>query len=506
MHCMQRFTGGALVAASITLSLGLSAHADIPERPEDLIFRELQFTPPEASEYRYELAGGVPVYLAPSKEFPLVNVVFSFKGGAYLEPEDKVGLASMTGSLMRSGGTASMSPADLDEEIAFLAAQISTGSGSTTSSATLNALSSNLDEAMGLFMDVVREPRFDDARKQILIDERLEGMKQRNDAPGSIMNRDFTRLMYGEDSFQARVATEATIRNITPRDMRDFRARVFHPGNLIIGVSGDFEPDDMLARLERALQGWEFGEEIPDPPGSDNIPEPGVYYVNKEDVPQGMVRLGHRTVERDHPDAIGISIMNDILGGGGFTARMMNRLRNDEGLTYGVYTSFVRPSWYPGHFLTHFSTSGETVALALRMAIEEIEDIRTGKVSEEELTTAQNSFIETFPRTFESKPAMLNVFINDEWTDRAPDYWQTYRERVRSVTRDDVKRIAGEHLRPDNMAIFVVGPWEDIYSGNVNEVDPERRASMAEFFGGEATQVPLRDPMTQQPMPIDDGE
>jgi len=494
--------GGALTAAT----LGGVAVADVPNRPEQLIFEELNFTPPESGDYRYELPSGVPVYMAPSTEFPLVSITFSFKGGAYLVPDDKVGLSAMTGALMRSGGTASMTPADLDDEVAYLAANISTGSGSTTSSASLNALSSNLDEALAIFMDIVRNPGFDEGRKRILVEQSLQGMRQRNDAPGSIMNRDFNRLMYGEDGFEARVSTEATINSITAEDMHDFHKRVFHPGNLIIGVSGDFEPQEMLDTLERAIQGWEFGEDVPDPRGSDNIPEPGVYYVDKDDVPQGMVRLGHRTVDRDHPDAVKITVMNDILGGGGFTARLMNRLRNDEGLTYGVYSSFVRPSWYPGHFLTHFSTSGETVALGLRMAMEEIDKMRSGTVSEEELTTTQNSLIETFPRTFESKPAMLGVFINDEWTGRDPFYWATYRERVRAVTREDVKDAANEYLRPDNMAILIVGPWENIYAGNVNEVDPNRRASMLEFFDGGATQIPLRDPMTQDELPVDDGE
>lgn len=501
MQKMNTITGGVLIAAM----LGASAVAGVPDRPEDLQFEELSFTPPTAGEYRFELPSGVPVYLAPSTEFPLVSVTFSFKGGSYLVPNDKVGLASMTGSLMRSGGTVSMSPADLDEEIAYLAANISTGSGGTTSSATLNALSSNFDEALGLFMDIVRNPGFDEDRKRILVEQSLEGMKQRNDAPGSIMGRDFTRLMYGEDSVQARVSTEETITSITQDDLRAFHQRVFHPGNLIIGVSGNFEPQEILETLERAIQGWESGEAVPDPEGSDNIPEPGVYFVDKDDVPQGMVRLGHRTVDRDHPDAIAISLMNDILGGGGFTARLMNRLRNDEGLTYGVYSSFVRPAWYPGHFLTHFSTSGETVPLALRMAMEEIEAMRSGMVTEDELVTAQNSLIETFPRTFESKPAMLGVFINDEWTSRDANYWATYRDKVRAVTRADIQRVANGYLRPEEMAVLVVGPWDDIVAGNVNEVDPDRRASMAEFFGGEATEIPLRDPMTQQEVGVGDG-
>jgi len=495
-----------MCVAFVAMAAGSGAFGDVPERPEELVFEELNFTPPAAGEFRYELTSGVPVYMAPSTEFPLVSITFSFKGGSYLVADDKAGLNSITGALMRSGGTVSMSPADLDEDVAYLAANISTGSGATTSGASLNSLSSNLDEALAIFIDVVRNPRFDEDRKRILIEQRLEDMKQRNDAPGSIMSRDFNRLMYGEGSFQARVSTEDTITSISDQDMRDFHRRVFHPGNLIIGVSGDFEIQEMLSMLERAMQGWEFGERVPDPPGSANVPEPGVYYVNKDDVPQGMVRLGHRTVDRDHPDSIKISVMNDILGGGGFTARLMNRLRNDEGLTYGVYSSFVRPSWYLGHFLTHFSTSGETVALALRMAKEEIERMRSGMVTEEELTTAQNSFIETFPRTFESKPAMLGVFINDEWTGRDPNYWATYRDKVRAVTRADIQNVADEYLRPDELAILIVGPWEAIFTGNVNEVDPERRASMADFFGGAATQVPLRDPLSQRVLPTQDAE
>ncbi|MEM1330149.1 MAG: pitrilysin family protein [Planctomycetota bacterium] len=501
MSMIRRITGGALIAAMFAAA----AAAGIPQRPEELVFKELGFTPPTAGDYRYELPSGVPVYLAPSNEFPLVTITFSFKGGSYLVPDDKAGLNTMTGSLMRSGGTASLSPADLDEEVAYLAANISTGSGATTSTATLNALSSNFDEALGIFMDIVRNPRFDEDRKRILVEQTLEGMKQRNDAPGSIMGRDFNRLMYGEGGFQGRISTEETITGITLGDMRDFHERVFHPGNLIIGVSGDFEPGEMLETLQRAIRGWEFGDGVPDPEGSDNVPGPGVYYVNKDDVPQGMVRIGHRTVGRDHPDSISISVMNDILGGGGFTSRIMGRLRNDEGLTYGAYTAFVRPAWYPGHFMTQFSTSGETVAFALRLAFEEIEKMQSGRVSEVELTTAQNSFIETFPRTFESKPAMLGVFINDEWTGRDPGFWATYRDRVRAVTRADVQRVAKEYLDPENAAILIVGPWDDIYAGNANEVDPDRRASMAEFFGGVATEIPLRDPMTQRVVAPSDG-
>ena len=140
------------------------------------------------------------------------------------------------------------------------------------------------------------------------------------------------------------------------------------------------------------------------------------------------------------------------------------------------------------------------------MTMEEIDKMQSGKVTEEELTTVQNSFIETFPRTFESKPAMLGVFINDEWTGRDPNYWATYRDKVKAVTRTDIQNVANTYLQPENMAVLVVGPWDVIYNGNFNEVDPNRRANMTEFFGGESTQLPLRDPMTQQVLPTEGGE
>ncbi|MEC9374083.1 MAG: hypothetical protein VYC34_09575, partial [Planctomycetota bacterium] len=141
-------------------------------------------------------------------------------------------------------------------------------------------------------------------------------------------------------------------------------------------------------------------------------------------------------------------------------------------------------------------SKNRTVALATKIVFEEIDRIRTSEVTDEELETAKNSFIETFPRTFESKIGMINVFISDEWTGRPDGYWQNYRDNVAAVSKSDVKRVANTHLDPDSMTILVVGKWDEIYPG-----DLEGRARMSDFFDGQATEVPLRDPLTQQPLP-----
>ena len=476
------------------------ATAAIPDRPEKIDFAAMDFTPPQASQFRHVLSNGVAVYMAPSHEFPLVDVTFAFKGGSYLEPANKVGLAGMTGRMMREGGTTSVDAKELDERFDFLAANAGVFVRDEFASASLNSLTSNFDEAFGLFMDMVRNPGWDADRLRLAKDRSVERMKQRNDDAATIARQAWARLMWGPDSYEAREPTETMVESVTPADLTAMHDTIFQPGNLIIGVSGDFDEKQMLAKLEKALVGWDMKPRVENPPAPSHDLKPGLYSVQK-DIPQGRVLIGHRGVERYNPDAIAIDVMNDILGGGGFTSRVMKTVRNDEGLAYGARTRFADNVWFPGEFVANFQSKNPTVALGTKLILEEMETMRTEPVSEKELETAQKSFIETFPRRFESKPAMLQTFINDEFTDRPNDWWQTYRDRVRAVTAADVQRVAEQHLHPSKVAILVVGDWNAIYPGDI-----DGRASMADFYGGQVDRLPLLDPMTLKPLPMESSE
>ncbi|MFM8708544.1 MAG: M16 family metallopeptidase, partial [Planctomycetia bacterium] len=121
-----------------------------------------------------------------------------------------------------------------------------------------------------------------------------------------------------------------------------------------------------------------------------------------------------------------------------------------------------------------FESKNATVALATKIVLDELRSVRDDLVTEEELDIAKRGVIETFPRQFESKPKMLGVFVNDEWTKRPADFWKTFRQKVAAVTREDLRRVARKHLDPEKMAILVVGDWEKIAPG-----DLETRASMS---------------------------
>lgn len=477
---------------AVLLMSSFPALAEIPPHPDQISFAALKFDPPAAEQYRHTLSNGVVVYLAPSSEFPLVNIAFTFKGGQYLDPAGKNGLGGATGVMMRQGGTTTKSPAEVDVQFDFLAANVNVTVGSTGSSASLNSLKSNLDQSLALFIDMLRNPGFDQKRLDVWKGDMIEKLKQRNDDADSILGREWAMLLYGADHFEAAEMTKASVESITREDLQAMHKRIFHPaaGNLYIAVTGDFNEKNMLARLESALQGWPTGEIPGDPPVPTATFKPGVYHVEK-DIPQGKVTMGLRGISRDDPDYFAMLLMDNILGGGGFTSRITNRVRSEEGLAYDAGSGISTPVWYAGDFSAGFQSKNATVALAIKIINEEINRIRSAPVTSEELETARKSFVETFPRTFESKPSMLGVFVSDEMTERQANYWRTYREKINAVTPQDIQRVAQKYLVPENMAIFVVGKWSEIYAG-----DPEGRASMREFFNGEATEVPLRDPLT----------
>ena len=491
----RQWTFGFIIATLIgTTAGGGAAGPDIPPHPDEIVFSPLAFEPPEAGDFRHILSNGVPVYLAPSHEFPLINAVFSFKGADDLDGPEERGLATATGAMIRRGGTTSVSAEDLDEEFDFLAAIASTSSHGIRSTATLNCLTSNFNRSFALFLQMLRSPGFQADRLATYKQQVFEQLKQRNDHAASILSREWRSLLYGDDHFEAAEPTAASIESITEDGLRSMHRRIFHPGNLIVAVTGDFDPPRMLERLEEALAGWEAGATVPDPPAPRATFAPGVYHVEK-DIPQGRVSIGLRSIRRDHPDYFALLMANRILGGGGFTSRIVSRVRSDEGLAYSARSTFRPRVHYPGEFQASFQSKNRTVALAAKIIFEEIRRIRSEPVGTEELATAAGSLIETFPRRFESKAGMLRLFVDDELTGRDPAFWQTYRDDVRAVTSDDIMRVTKKYLVPEDMAFLVVGRWGEIEAG-----DLEGRARMSEFFGGSVTHLPLRDPLTLEPI------
>jgi predicted Zn-dependent peptidase len=488
----------ALCGFAAAASAFAAASAAIPERPEKLTFGDLKFEVPDASKLRSTLPGGVVVYVVEDHSLPLVKLTLTFRTGAFREPAGKTGLADLTASMMREGGTAKMTPEEFDQRADFLAANLGAGAGPTAANASLDVLSSGLDEGLGLLFDMVKSPRFDEARLEVERGKIREALKQRNDDAGDIQAREWSWLMNGETHFSSRQMTVADLDAIRRQDLIDFHRATFGPEHLIVAVSGDVDAKSILAKLGQRLAGWRAGEPNPvwPPKGPDFRPKPGLFHVEK-DIPQGKVTLGHLGIQwRDwnDPKNYALMVMNDILGGGGFTSRITKRVRSDEGLAYGAGSAYRIGNFWPGTFTIGYASKSPTVALAGKIALEEVAKMQAGPVSDEELRIAKGSFIESFPRGFESAAKIAGTFSSDELLGRPHDYWTKYRDRIRAVTAADVQAAAREFLHPDRLTMLVVGKWSDIAPG-----DAAGRASMKDLFGGQVTHLPPRDPLTLAP-------
>ncbi len=490
-----------LLLCSAGFSLKTTAQDNgIADRPEKLSFPPLNYEPPAQARFRVTLPTGPIAYVLPDRELPLVNIAIYVKTGEYLDPAGQEGLADLTGYLLTHSGTKSKSADALEERLAFLAAHLSSAVSGSQGSVTLNLLSKDVDEGLGILREVLTAPRFQADKIELRKQQLLQDMQQRNDDSSGIEGREAGFLAYGEHFWENRQPTAASIQSITPADLAAFHQAWFYPSNLIVAVNGDFDRAEMIGKLNALFSGWPFAGKPPVAvPTNTVFAAPGVYLVNKPEVNQGRVSMLLPGVRRDNPDYFAVAVMNDILGGG-FNSRIVNRVRGEEGLAYDAHSTFAGGTYYPLTFSVGFQSKSRTVGYAASLAMEEIRRIAAEPVSDQELNTSKHGFIDRFPRAFATKGQTAAIFAQDEFTGRYathPDYWKNYRSRLAAVTGADVQRVARKYLTLDKLVILAVGNKEEMLLGQ-----PGHPVKLQELTGGKFTELPLRDPLTMRPLPL----
>jgi zinc protease len=477
-----------LVATSTATSA-----ASIPGRPDELKFPPLRYDAPNRDAFRHVLSNGVVAYVVEDPSLPLVDVGVIARGGDYLDPLDKLGLAAITTDQMRSGGAGDKDAEAFDAAVDFLAVDMNIGSGPKECTASLNCLSKDLDKALDLLFAALREPRFQQDRIDLYKTTVKQTLEHRNDSTTGIEMREWRRLLYGTDTFESRQQSTTTLDAITRDDLVAFHRRVFNPSNLLIRVSGAVKQADVLAALERHLAGWAPGEKSPDPPVPTHVAEPGVFVVNKDDVNQTRVSIGQRSTTWDDPRRFSLEVMNEILGGGGFTSRIIKSVRSDAGLAYSAGSVLGFGRTYPMTFRVLFQSKNASVAQALDLSLAEIDRMRKEPVTAEELDIAKNGFIETFPQRFATAEDKASVFIDDELAGRPADYWEKYRPGISSVTAASVQSAAAEFLKPDALTVLVVGKVSEVLAGDPDKPDHQIETTAARTG---IKQIPLPDAAT----------
>ena len=442
---------------------------------EGLVYPPLNQPQPPVPD-RFELDNGMIVYLLEDHELPIIDISVRVRTGSIYEPADKVGIATITGAVMRTGGTTSRTGDELDEILENLAASVETGIGDDSGSASMSVLKEDLDTGLSILADILMNPAFREDKIDLEKVQHRSAISRRNDNPGGITRREFSKLIYGADSPYGRTTEYDTINSIIRDDLVAFYQRFFRPNNVILGVLGDFNSDEMLAKIQETFKGWEPAEiDLPEKPQIPEAYGKRIALVNKDDVNQTNIRMGHIGWLRKNEDYPALVVMSQILGIG-FSSRLINSIRVEKGLAYSVGNNYGAGYDVPGVFFIACGTKSEATVTAIEAILVEVEKIRTEEVSDDELKQAIDGFMNSSVFDYDTKGEILSRALRYEYHEYPQDFVEQLMAGIREVTKADVRRVAAQYLHPDKFTLIAVGKASDFDKplntlGDVTEVD-----------------------------------
>jgi zinc protease len=425
--------------------------------------RALRPTPEPPREYHFprferrHLENGLRLVVAPVTKLPLVTVAVLFDAGAVCDPIGREGTAQLVAKLMVEG-TETSDGGELTERFERLGASIDAQADWDAAAVTMTTVTEHLSEAFDLLGEVLRTPAFRAREVERLKGERLAELLQLRAEPGALADELFSRFVYTPSSRYARPdgGDEHTVESIERENIQNFYESRYLPGGATVIVAGDVSVDAAEQLVRRALGDWKSG--VPLRVVGDDLParrERQVHIIAKSDAPQSELRIGHVGIPRKHPDFFPVNVMNAVLGGL-FNSRINLNLREVHGYTYGAFSGF---SWrrQAGPFTVSTAVKSDVTDAAAREVLIEIDRIRAQPITADELSLATSYLDGVFPIRFETTSAIAAALSVLVLHDLPEDYYDQYRERIRSITADQILSAARKYLHPDELQMVIVG-------------------------------------------------
>lgn len=422
----------------------------------------IRFDPPEPEVREVR---GVPVLFLEDHTLPLVSVYARFRGGYGRLGRENYAAGTALPTLLRYGGTETLSPDSLDERLEYFALQTSFGGGGESVFASMNTLTEHVDTAVALWGGMLRDPGFDAEQIEVWRGSELERVLRRPDDPGRLAYSEFNRLLYGDHPVGWEMAPE----DLEPEDLAEARLRFVHervvcPENLTLGATGDVSWDRLEPVLDRMLASWPAcADSLPPSPEPHILREAGVWIIPR-DLDQSVIVMAHPTGLHlgATPEYYAAQIGNSILGGGGFSSRLLSRVRTEEGYAYSAASLWTTPRRFDGIVGAVTRTRPENTVPAIRLVLDVLEESRTDPPTGEEVGTAVDQIVNGFVFNFESPGQIVARRMGYLAQDLPADWLEQYLAGVQEVTPESVRSVFAEHLRPEAMTILVVGDPERI--------------------------------------------
>ncbi len=402
---------------------------------------------------------GLTVLHVKRQNLPMVVFNLYVRAGAAYEPAELSGLAKLTAALLVEG-TKGRTAEQVSREIEYVGAVLGTSAAMDYSSISLTVLKKDLRVGFDVFSDVLLNPVFPEEEIQRKKKRLLGALRQRQESPSFLATKAFKEAVYGPHPYgRVALCEPETLQRIERSDIAGFSRDSYAPNNSILAVVGDITEEELDALLRQYLGGWTRRDvrapEIPAPPP----PSPGLVRIDRG-LTQANILLGHLGVSRDNPDYYPLVVMNFILGGGGFSSRLMGSIRDDMGLAYDVNSRFI-PRRLAGSFRAGAQTKNSSANEVIAEMLRQIRRMRDEKVSPEELRDAKAFLVGSYPRRLETMSATARFLAQVEFFGLGLRYIEDYPGLIGSVTAEDVQRVARKYLEPENLVLVVVADQEE---------------------------------------------
>lgn len=463
----------ALMAGLLVITSWVGAQIDRSQAPE-------AGPAPKISIGSYDmksLDNGLTLIVVENHRLPVVSWSLTLDIDPVFEGR-KAGYVDLAGSLMTSG-TASRSKADIDEAIDFIGARVAT----SPSGAFATSLSKHSNALLEVFADVILNPSFPQSELEKARKQALSGLQANQTDPGSISANMRAKVLFGDKHPYGEVETESSIEAIVREDLVNYHQTYFRPNVAYLVVVGDITAEEAEQKVVAHFGEWKRAavddryQPIPARPEGNQV-----CFADLPGAVQSVVQLTHVVdLKPGHPDAIAASVMNSILGGGAFSGRLMQNLREDKAFTYGARSSLSTDP-VMGRFTAFANVRNEVTDSAVVEFLHEIERMTQEPVDAASLETTLNYMTGSFARSLEQPETVARFALNTARYDLPEDYYATYLEKLNAVTAADVQRMAEKYLRPENLYITVVGNREEV-AQSLARFDADGEMAFYDAFG-----------------------
>ena len=416
------------------------------------------YKPPHPSAYRVVLDKGVVAYLVPDTSLALIQMKLFFgHPNIAAKPEDLASLR-LYSSLLKTGGTKRFTPEQLEDSLEFVAAALSAGLGDYQGEMGLDALRKDAYALFDLLPEVGLRPRLDAEAFRVQKSTYLENIRHRYDTPRGVMGVAYEHVLFGPHPV-GWIATEKEVEAATPARLKAWTGAGFALKDMVIAVSGQFDKAEMTAQLNKLVA--QFPEAYKNKP--DSLPpfrgpdKPGVYLIDKQ-ATQATIKMGAPGVKRPHPDYYPLVVASYIFGDGGFTSRLMEKVRSNEGLAYGVDSDVGSDYLRQATVGVSLQTKVETGAYAIKIVLDEMERMAKEGITDAELQRAKDGLIKSLPSLFDTPASTARIFAQGEIWKRSPDHFLDYIRTLDKMGKDEVNAAFRKYFQRDSMRIVVVGP------------------------------------------------